>query len=270
PHPVTLTWDHAGLRPIAQTERITDTLTQAEIDSRFFAIVTDLVGTPTELVDETGDITWRTRSTLWGTTTWTTDSTAYTPLRFPGQYFDPETGLHYNVHRYYDPTTGRYLSADPLGLAPAPNPATYVHNPLGSYDHLGLSPCTPNTWTGLERRTTNTGPFADLQVPMQKRYVKRIAEQAGVGLDGVTVKINRDVDLIGRDLYGHTTPGRVITLYPDAFSSVENLVKTIGHERMHVMQIDLYGRPKDLTQEGAWERAAYDSEDQFWNFYNGN
>ncbi|MFJ4631060.1 putative T7SS-secreted protein [Streptomyces sp. NPDC088847] len=141
PHPVTLTWDHQDLRPIAQTERITAVdAPQDEIDSRFFAIVTDLVGTPTELIDEQGDIAWHTRSTLWGTTTWAANSTAYTPLRFPGQYFDPETGLHYNYFRHYDPETARYLTADPLGLSPAPNPATYVHNPHVWTDPLGLAP----------------------------------------------------------------------------------------------------------------------------------
>ncbi|MEX1653959.1 putative T7SS-secreted protein [Streptomyces pseudovenezuelae] len=142
PNPVTLTWDHQGLHPIAQTERITaPDAPQDEIDSRFFAIVTDLVGTPTELIDESGDIAWRTRSTLWGTTAWAADSTAYTPLRFPGQYFDPETGLHYNYFRYYDPGTARYLSPDPLGLAPDPNPTTYVANPHARVDPLGLTPC---------------------------------------------------------------------------------------------------------------------------------
>ncbi|MFI2075070.1 putative T7SS-secreted protein [Streptomyces triculaminicus] len=142
PHPVTLTWDHDGLRPVAQTERISAAdASQREIDSRFFAIVTDLVGAPTELVDETGEIAWRTRTTLWGTTTWPKDSTAYTPLRFPGQYFDPETALHYNFHRHYDPETARYTSPDPLGLAPAPNPAAYVHNPHTWADPLGLMSC---------------------------------------------------------------------------------------------------------------------------------
>ncbi|NBM20176.1 putative T7SS-secreted protein [Streptomyces sp. GC420] len=141
PNPVTVSWDHDGLRPLAQTERITAAdAGQEEIDRRFFAIVTDLVGTPTELVDESGTLAWRTRSTLWGTTTWSADSTAYTPLRFPGQYFDPETGLHYNHFRHYDPETARYLSPDPLGLAPAPNPVAYVHNPLTSCDPLGLAP----------------------------------------------------------------------------------------------------------------------------------
>ncbi|MEU8888095.1 putative T7SS-secreted protein [Streptomyces sp. NPDC048442] len=143
-----LTWNHAGQRPLSQTERRTDT-----DDERFFAIVTDLIGTPTELVDEHGDVAWRTRTTLWGTTTWNRDATAYTPLRFPGQYFDPESGLHYNYFRYYDPEAARYLSQDPLGLAPAPNPVAYVHNPLLWADPLGLSPCRKNepadpTWGG--------------------------------------------------------------------------------------------------------------------------
>ncbi|GGX19887.1 type IV secretion protein Rhs [Streptomyces malachitofuscus] len=145
PNPVTLTWNHRGLHPITQSERITAAdAPQQEIDSRFFAIVTDLVGTPTELVDEEGDIAWRTRTTLWGTTTWPTTSTAYTPLRFPGQYYDPETGLHYNYFRHYDPETARYLTPDPLGLAPAPNPTEYVQNPQGSADPLGLAPTYEN------------------------------------------------------------------------------------------------------------------------------
>lgn len=141
---VTLTWDHNGLAPMAQTERLTAAeAPQHEIDSRFFAIITDLVGTPTELVSPDGEIAWRTRTTLWGTTTWSSDATAYTPLRFPGQYFDPETTLHYNYFRHYDPATARYVTPDPLGLSPAPNPGTYVTNPHTWCDPLGLGPCPP-------------------------------------------------------------------------------------------------------------------------------
>ncbi|MFI8995734.1 putative T7SS-secreted protein [Streptomyces sp. NPDC053542] len=140
--PITLTWDHNGLAPIAQTERISAAdAPQSEIDSRFFAIITDLIGTPTELISPEGEIAWHTRTTLWGTTTWNADATAYTPLRFPGQYFDPETGLHYNYFRYYDTGTARYISTDPLGLAPAPNTSTYVHNPHTWTDPLGLFGC---------------------------------------------------------------------------------------------------------------------------------
>ncbi|MEU9796007.1 putative T7SS-secreted protein [Streptomyces sparsogenes] len=145
PDPVTLTWEHDGFRPLTQTERITDATTQREIDQRFFAIVTDLAGTPTELVDDTGHIAWRPHTTLWGTTTEDRTSPTRTPLRFPGQYHDPESGLHYNHHRYYDPTTARYTTPDPLGLTPAPNPVAYVPNPTRWIDPLGLSPYTPQS-----------------------------------------------------------------------------------------------------------------------------
>ncbi|MEU6764695.1 RHS repeat-associated core domain-containing protein [Streptomyces sp. NPDC046853] len=137
PESMTLTWDHDGLCPLAQTER--KHLTDEDVDARFYAIVTDLVGTPTELLDEHGDIAWRTRTTLWGTTVWNRAATAYTPLRFPGQYYDPETGLHYNYFRHYDPETARYLTPDPIGLAGGFAPHNYVPNPFMWIDPLGLS-----------------------------------------------------------------------------------------------------------------------------------
>ncbi|WP_078587929.1 DUF6531 domain-containing protein [Streptomyces mobaraensis] len=151
---LTLTWDQMGTMPLTQVE--TKSLANAPqkiIDQRFFAMVADQIGTPTELVDESGDIAWRARSTLWGSTVWNRDASAHTPIRFPGQYFDAETQLHHNYFRYYDPETARYLSLDPLGLAPAPNPATYVDNPHTLSDPLGLAPCDENdvTWGGRVR-----------------------------------------------------------------------------------------------------------------------
>ncbi|MEV0094308.1 DUF6531 domain-containing protein [Streptomyces sp. NPDC050738] len=139
---LSITWDHQGLSPLTQRERLTAAhAPQEEIDERFFTIVTDLVGTPTELLDETGAIAARTRNTLWGSTVWNRDATTHTPLRFPGQYFDSETQLHHNYFRTYDPETARYLTADPLGLAPGPNPAVYVHNPHTWSDPFGLAAC---------------------------------------------------------------------------------------------------------------------------------
>ena len=60
---------------------------------------------------------------------------------FPGQYFDSETGLHYNYHRYYDPPTGRYTTFDPIGLDGGLNGYNYVeNNPTNLVDPLGLDP----------------------------------------------------------------------------------------------------------------------------------
>lgn len=66
----------------------------------------------------------------------------YNP-RFPGQLFDGETGLHYNYFRDYEPSSGRYIESDPLGLSAGMNTFAYVNsNPLGSVDQFGLRPLT--------------------------------------------------------------------------------------------------------------------------------
>jgi len=58
-----------------------------------------------------------------------------------GQYFDAETGLHHNYHRYYDPKTGRYITPDPIGLAGGINLYAYTeNNPINEIDPFGLNP----------------------------------------------------------------------------------------------------------------------------------
>ncbi|MEQ0564808.1 DUF6531 domain-containing protein, partial [Amycolatopsis sp. NEAU-NG30] len=133
-----LTWERHpdDGRPVVQVE-------QQGPGVRFHTVVTSPAGTPTELVGEHGTIDWQARTSFWGELLPSTAGTAPMPLAFPGQYRDTESGLHYNVYRYYDPRTGRYLSQDPLGLAAAPDPVGYVAQPHLESDPLGLvsSPC---------------------------------------------------------------------------------------------------------------------------------
>ncbi|WP_051967291.1 DUF6531 domain-containing protein [Kitasatospora mediocidica] len=155
----TTTWDWSvgGQLALTQLDRLEHGLAQEEINRRFHAIVTDLAGAPTELVDESGVVSWRRRGTIWGRDSATGRESPQPvgpddcPLRFPGQYLDRETGLHYNLFRYYDPTSARYLSPDPLGLSAADNPYGYVPNPLVGADPLGLDPEMVDLYHGTTR-----------------------------------------------------------------------------------------------------------------------
>nr|WP_206069988.1 RHS repeat-associated core domain-containing protein [Knoellia sp. DB2414S] len=108
------------------------------VDEAFHAIVTDLVGAPWRLVGPDGSTVWSRSALLWGEPGRVGD---LMPLRFPGQFADAETGLVYNVFRYYDPVNARFISSDPLGQVPGPNTYAYVSNPTTLTDPLGLSPC---------------------------------------------------------------------------------------------------------------------------------
>ncbi|MFF0726143.1 RHS repeat-associated core domain-containing protein [Streptomyces sp. NPDC004134] len=142
-HSVTWDYEPGGHRPVAQSERRSlRGAPQEEIDRRFYAIATDLVGAPTDLVTPDGEVVWRHRATVWGSPAGTAPAApAACPLRFPGQYADEESGLHYNRHRYYDPRSTRFLTPDPLGLAAAPDDYAYAPNPLTWSDPLGLQMC---------------------------------------------------------------------------------------------------------------------------------
>jgi hypothetical protein len=125
-----------------------------------------------------------------------------------------------------------------------------------------------NSEVAMFRRTANQGAFSDLPVTMDLKTVRSYANQAGVGLDGVKVRIVRDESLVGSGYTGFAHPnGKVIDLYPDAFSSPENLVRTLGHERMHIYQARTFGAPRGSVDLNLNEKAAYGLEDSFVQYW---
>lgn len=137
----TTTWEYepGTFRPLTQLEHEAnpDRESQAHIDDRFYAIVADLVGAPAELVRQDGQVVDARPANIWGARG---ASPSPCPLGMPGQYHDPETGLSYNYNRYYDPVAAGYITADPLGVTPQPNPHAYVPDPTTWVDPLGLTP----------------------------------------------------------------------------------------------------------------------------------
>ncbi|MEU3190852.1 DUF6531 domain-containing protein [Streptomyces sp. NPDC006992] len=173
--PITQT-DHTPLIPEPGASLLTKLAEPTATRPRFQAVLTDLVGTPTELLTPEGDVTWQHRTTLWGTafpSPGHADRSAC-PLRFPGQYADPETGLNHNYFRYYDPETARYLTPDPLGLVPAPNPHLYVSHPLTETDPLGLESCGASTVPQKPPRVS--GAASTAQGALLKKYYSQAAK----------------------------------------------------------------------------------------------
>ncbi|MCO6540661.1 MAG: RHS repeat-associated core domain-containing protein, partial [Gilliamella sp.] len=77
------------------------------------------------------------------------------PLRFQGQYYDEETGLHYNLNRYYDPFTGRYITQDPLGMLGGLNSYQYAgSDPINWVDPLGLIKVENSGFEGIAGKET--------------------------------------------------------------------------------------------------------------------
>jgi RHS repeat-associated protein len=102
--------------------------------------INDDLGTPQKLAAPNGAVTWSAAYDVFGAATVdTSNSTVVNNLRFPGQYFDQETSLHYNWHRYYDPATGRYTTADPIKFLGGINFYQYARNsPVNYFDPRGL------------------------------------------------------------------------------------------------------------------------------------
>jgi RHS repeat-associated protein len=97
----------------------------------------DQLGTPLSLTDSENNLVWHAHYSVFGKATVIVNKVD-NPIRFQGQYFDSESGLHYNHFRYYDPETGRFISQDPIGLLGGINHYQYAPNHINWIDPLGL------------------------------------------------------------------------------------------------------------------------------------
>ncbi|MGP5494964.1 RHS repeat-associated core domain-containing protein [Psychrobacter celer] len=168
-HVYTTIYDQGSFKPVARLAWLRDDLPEVANDEpendkgwygndkpaaktgiQVYHYHNDQLGTPNELTNDQGEVVWLADYEAWGNTA----KVIYTPLkinqvqvsqnelqplRFQGQYFDEETGLHYNRFRYYDPDMGMFTTRDPIELNGGMNVFAYAPNPTGWVDPLGLS-----------------------------------------------------------------------------------------------------------------------------------
>jgi RHS repeat-associated protein len=124
----------------------------------------DHLGTPQELIDREGNIVWQAEYDAFGKATVKVNSVENN-LRFPGQYFDAETGLHHNYMRDYDVESGRYIQADPWRMASSINYYVYAgQNPLRFMDSTGEFFFIPFIVAGLGRAVI--GALGDIGIQL--------------------------------------------------------------------------------------------------------
>ncbi|GAA0317457.1 RHS repeat-associated core domain-containing protein [Psychrobacter aestuarii] len=158
----TTVYDQGSFVPVARLMWLRDDLSKVANDDfnqinheqdssaiRVYHYHNDQLGTPNELTNEKGEVVWLADYEAWGNTAKVicheqmigniqVSQNELQPIRFQGQHFDEETGLHYNRFRYYDPDMGMFTTRDSIELMGGNNVFQYAPTPTGWVDPLGL------------------------------------------------------------------------------------------------------------------------------------
>ena len=123
--------------PLAQIHNYTNEEFESKQETNYFHC--DQIGIPREMTDKDGRLLWFGDYAGWGKLKSETNITnAHQPFRLQNQYFDKETGLHYNFFRYYEPDCGRFVNQDPIKLSGGNNFYQFAPNAQNWIDILGL------------------------------------------------------------------------------------------------------------------------------------
>lgn len=144
-----------------------------------FTYVVDGMGTPRELVDSEGRVAWSAHYSAWGLVDGEQADPqskfagrVSSPLRFQGQYFDEESGLSYNWHRYFDPAVARWLSPDPLGIYGGSNAFAFDIAPTVGADPMGLASFLQTGTYGSLTNSDDRGDGMDAHELLQNAWLK--------------------------------------------------------------------------------------------------
>jgi len=162
---------------------------EGEVENKVYYFHTDQIGTPLEMTDAEGQIVWQAKYRAWGAVEKLVVNEVEQNLRFQGQYFDVETGLHYNTFRYYDPEIGRFITQDPIGLLGGFNLYAYAPSPTGWVDPYGLCKSSSSGAKGVNKATHD----------LERNGYKIVSEEVTMKVNGSRVR----ADIVAQDVHGN-------------------------------------------------------------------
>lgn len=239
-------------------------LAMINTDNNVYFYHNDHLNTPQRMSDSKGRLVWDADCLPFGQADVALE-TIENNLRFSGQYYDSETGLHYNYWRFYDPSIGRYLRADPIGLKGGINPYAYAsNNPLNAVDSYGLS------WKKVfsdpriklsSEVILGQGYLAISKINKYNEYIISSASKHNIDANLIRAIIYEEQshqfppyiedafggDTIGLGQFGSTTWEKIGTNCLEDRNDPEKMIDTIG-KRLRFLQM-LYGN--DVVKIGS-------------------
>lgn len=187
-------------RPAAQIRRHS-----SENEGAVLLYWNDHLGTPHELTNESGELVWQVALRAWGGIGRVHVERVENNIRFQGQYYDAETGLHYNRFRHYDPAAGCYVNQDPIGLAGGEVLARYASDPQRWVDPWGLT-----TWDDFRRENRGRYDRQSLSTAYAEKYPKPTVMPGGAVHGNSHASTRTTYGYIIRERTADGSPGRIL------------------------------------------------------------
>ncbi|USD20645.1 DUF6531 domain-containing protein [Microbulbifer variabilis] len=167
-------------------------------DNQVYHYHLDHLGTPDTLTNQDGEVVWCVAYKSYGNIAVAHENQIEQPIRFQGQYFDEETGLHYNRFRYYDPQVGEFTQQDPVGLLGGSNNYRYVPNPVRWIDPFGLTAKSDDCSKGDVNKIPDDFDF------LEDLNVNNVVEQhAGLSFVENSNQLQSSLEGLPENLYQH-------------------------------------------------------------------
>ena len=217
---------------------------------------TDHLGTPLEASNDAGEITWQVTYRTWGNLVTEEVTEIQQMLRFQGQYFDAETGLHYNRFRYYEPEVGRFISQDPIGLMGGFNLYQHSPTPTGWIDPLGLAGAGGAYMYEFKKGGKYIGKGLKDRLPGSKKRIRRGKQDCLLGEARVDTggdnELGKMVEYRAMQLSGFTPTG-----IPAAFANTYLSGKTAWDDPANVSKrATATKKAKELIKKFEEDKAA--------------